>query len=213
MQWSSENRVKLNSDKCKELRISFAKIKPQLAPVVVNNQELKCVESAKLLGVTVSNNLTWNDHIGQTIKKASKRMFFLVQLKRAKVSRHELILFYTSCIRSLLTYASPVFFYALPIYLKEDLERVEKRALSIICPGLAYREALKFLHIDSILDYIANLCKKTFSSIANDPAHRLYSMLPFSGPSRYNLRLKRRFVIPNCRTERLKNSFFSNIMY
>ena len=134
-------------------------------------------------------------------------MFFLVQLKTAKVSKHELILFYTSCIRSVLAYASPVFFYALPMYLKKDLERVEKRALSIICPGLGYREALKFLHIDSILDYVANLCKKTFSSIANDPAHRLYSMLPFSGPSRYNLRLKRRFVIPKYRTERLKNSF------
>jgi len=97
--------------------------------------------------------------------------------------------------------------YALPMYLKKDLERVEKRTLSIICPGLAYSEALKFLHIDSILDYIANLCEKTFSSIANDPADRLYSMLPFSGPSRYNLRLKKRFVIPKCGTERLKNGF------
>ncbi|KAK2550119.1 hypothetical protein P5673_029311 [Acropora cervicornis] len=56
-------------------------------------------------------------------------------------------------------------------------------------------------------DYIANLCEKTFSSIANDPADRLYSMLPFSGPSRYNLRLKKRFVIPKCGTERLKNGF------
>ncbi|KAK2560617.1 hypothetical protein P5673_016354 [Acropora cervicornis] len=44
-------------------------------------------------------------------------------------------------------------------------------------------------------DYIANLCKKTFSSIANHTAHRLYSMLPFSGPSRYNLRLKGRVVL------------------
>ena len=157
--------------------------------------------------MSLSLIITWNDHIGQTIKKASKCMFFLVQLKRAKVSKHEFILFYTSCIRSVLTYASPVFFYALPMHLKKDFERVEKLALSIICPGLAYREALKFLHIDSILDYIANLCKKTFSSIANDPAHRLYSMLPFSGPSRYNLRLKRRFVIPKYRTEHLRTVF------
>ena len=64
-----------------------------------------------------------------------------------------------------------IFPFALPMYLKKDLEHVEKQALSIICPGLAYREALKFLHIDSTLGYIANLCKKTFSSIANDPAH------------------------------------------
>ena len=62
----------------------------QLAPIVVNiNQELECVESAKLLGATISNNLTWNIHIDQIIKKASKRMYFLIQLKRANVPRHE----------------------------------------------------------------------------------------------------------------------------
>ena len=59
VEWSFENGVKLKSEKFKELRISFAKNKPQLAPIVVNNQELECVESAKLLGVTISNNLTW----------------------------------------------------------------------------------------------------------------------------------------------------------
>ena len=41
VQWSFENKVKLNSEKCKELTISFAKNKPQLAPIVVNNQELE----------------------------------------------------------------------------------------------------------------------------------------------------------------------------
>ena len=36
--------------------------------------------------------------------------------------------FYTACIRSVLTYAAPAFFYALPKYLKDELVRVEKRA-------------------------------------------------------------------------------------
>ena len=181
--------------------------------LVVNNQELECVESAKLLGVTISNNLTWNMHIDQIIKKASKRMYFLIQLKRANVARHELILFYTSCIKSVMTYASPAFFCALPLYLKKDLENVEKRALSTICPGLAYRKALELSNIMSINDYIVSLCKKTFLSIANDPAHRLNNTLQSSGPSCYNLRCKRRFKIPKCKTERFKNSFFSKIMY
>ena len=203
----AENRVKLNSEKCKELRISFAKNKPRLASTVVNNQELECVESAKLQGVTISNNLTWNMHIDQIIKKASKRMYFLIQLKRANVARHELILFYTSCIRSVMTYASPAFFCALPLYLKKDLENVEKRVLSIICPGLAYRKALELSNIMSINDYIASLCKKTFLSIANDSAHGLHNMLQSSGPPCYNLRSKMRFAIPKCKTERFKNSF------
>ena len=92
-------------------------------------------------------------------------MYFLIQLKRANVARHELILFYTYCIRSVMTYASPAFFYALPLYLKKDLENVEKRALSIICPGLAYRKALELLNIMSINDYIASLCKRLSSRL------------------------------------------------
>ena len=51
-----------------------------------------------------------------------------------------------------MTYASPAFFYALPLYLKKDLENVGKRALSIICPGLAYRKALELSNIMSIND-------------------------------------------------------------
>ena len=66
---------------------------------------------------------------------------------------------------------------------------------------------LELSNIMSINDYIASLCKKTFLSIANDPAHRLHNMLQSSGPSCYNLWCKRRFAIPKCKTERFKNSF------
>ena len=50
--------------------------------------------------LTSSVKLNLRQHI-RHIKphKASKRMYFLIQLKRANVARHELILFYTSCIR------------------------------------------------------------------------------------------------------------------
>jgi hypothetical protein len=33
------------------------------------------VESAKLLGVIISNNLTWHAHIKEVVKKASKRLY------------------------------------------------------------------------------------------------------------------------------------------
>ena len=41
--------------------------------------QVECVESAKLPGVTISNNLTWNMHIDQFIKKASKRMYNTIE--------------------------------------------------------------------------------------------------------------------------------------
>ena len=45
-----------------------------LPSLFVNGQELEVVQNAKLLGVTITNNFSWNLHINETIKKASKRL-------------------------------------------------------------------------------------------------------------------------------------------
>ena len=54
------------------------------------------------------------------------------QLKKSQVASRELLLFYITCFRSILKYGSPVFHRALPSYLSEDLERLQKRAMKII---------------------------------------------------------------------------------
>ena len=79
-QWSLDNRVQLNSEKCKELRISFTKKQSEFHPILVNGNQLEVVRSAKLLGVIITSDLSWNDHVNETVKKACKRLCFLVQL-------------------------------------------------------------------------------------------------------------------------------------
>ena len=66
--------------------------------------------------MTITSDLSWDEHFNETVKKASKRLYFLVQLKRAKLLCWDLVLFYATCIRSILVYAAAVFFYALPKY-------------------------------------------------------------------------------------------------
>ena len=48
--------------------------------------------------------------------------------------------FYCTTIRTVLEYRAPVFHHALPAYLNEDIERIQKRALSIISPVMSYWE-------------------------------------------------------------------------
>ena len=85
IEWSQENRVQLNANKCKELGISFAKEQRVFDPVIIEGKEVELVTSAKLLGLTIANDLTWNDHVTEITKKAIKRLYFLTQLKRAGV--------------------------------------------------------------------------------------------------------------------------------
>ena len=73
IKWSHENRVVLNPDKYKELRISFFQIPEVFDSVSIDDKEIEVVNSAKLLGITISDNLTWNAHINKLVKKTNKK--------------------------------------------------------------------------------------------------------------------------------------------
>ena len=135
IQWSQENRVHLNSAKCKELRIAFSKEPAAFDPVVIEGKKIEVVSSVKLLGLKLASDLTWNDHITEVVKKAIKSLYFLIQLKRARVPPHDLALLYISCVKSAIDHTVSVFYNTLPQYLKNELLRLEKRALSIITSG------------------------------------------------------------------------------
>ena len=60
---------------------------------MINGKDLSMVENAKILGVTISNDLKGNDHVEQAIKEANSRLYFLVQLRRAGVGAESRIKF------------------------------------------------------------------------------------------------------------------------
>ena len=64
----------------------------------------------------------------------------------------ELLLFYSTCIRSILEYGIPVFHRALPSYLSEDLERLQRRAMKFIYPELPYVKGLELPEVLTLYD-------------------------------------------------------------
>ena len=211
---SSNEGFELNQSKCKELRISFARRKPEFDPVMVNGKPLEIVNSVKLLGLNIGSDLKWNIHIAELVKKANSRLYFLKQLRRASVAQRELIRFYTTCIRSILEYACPVFHRSHPAYLSNDLERLQKRALRIIYPDISYSKALEVSEISTLFERRETIAAKLFKEITNDPQHRLHNLLPARNTNNnYSLRNTRKFVRPVCRTQRYKNSFIASHIY
>ena len=182
-------------------------------PILLNGKPLEEVSSAKLLGLNISSDLKWNVHVLELVKKASYRLYFLRQLKRSQVSApEELMLFYISCIRSILEYACPVFHRALPGYLSEDLERLQERALPIIYPGMSYNQTLEFSGMPTLFKRREELSSKLFNEVVGDPGHTLHKLLPPKNPANYFLRRNRDFALPLCKTDRCKNSFiFSHV--
>ena len=74
---------------------------------MVSGKELELVSHAKILGLTVSSDLKWTVHVEKIVSKATKRLYLITQLKRAKVPIEDIIQIYCACIRSILEYASP----------------------------------------------------------------------------------------------------------
>ena len=186
--------------------IDFKKNKHAFSPAVVNGKELAVVSSAKILGITLSNDLKWNIHVNETIKKANRRLYFLVLLKRSGVSCKDIVNFYCTVIRPVLEYCSPIFHHSLPDYLSDDLERVQKRALSIIAPDKSYKHCLDSFGLRTLRDRRNEQCVKLFNSISSDQ-HKLACLLPPKHYGHYNIRHERVFDLPRFYTNRFKQSF------
>ena len=60
---TSQRNMRRNEKKCKEMVITFLEYQPSpVLPMFLNGIAIVRVSSFKLLGVTLSNNLSWNDH-------------------------------------------------------------------------------------------------------------------------------------------------------
>jgi hypothetical protein len=68
--WASNNELMFQPIKCENLRI-IRKRRSLQKSYTLNESTLKIVTSARDLGVQISHNLTWADHIANIISKAN----------------------------------------------------------------------------------------------------------------------------------------------
>ena len=186
---ATEDKFQLNETKCKELLINFSTNNlTSFDPVVVNGMPIDLVTSAKILGLNISNDLKWNCHIDSIIKKAKKRLYSLSQLKRSGLGTRELVQFFCTCIRPITEYACPVFHDGLPVYLSNELEGVQKRAMRIIFPLCSYNEALVASGLTKLSERRQELVDKLFKNVLQNEQNKLHELLPARNTCTFNLR-------------------------
>ena len=98
----------------------------------IDGIDVKQIDHAKLLGVTISHDLSWNKHVENIVKKAEKRLYMLYQLKRAGISQSDVVTVYLSVVRRVLEYVCPVWHTNLQQYLSanNDTEKSIKMYLA-----------------------------------------------------------------------------------
>ena len=126
--WSSANFLALNRAKCKYMVVSRKRLpSTPPSPLLLEGHPMEQVKIFKYLGVLLSHDLSWCEHIQSVCSKARKILGLLYRRFYNNTSSDSFVQLYLSLVRPHLDYASALW----SPYLKKDvsaLENVQKLA-------------------------------------------------------------------------------------
>ena len=125
--WTSDNLIKINASKCNYM--VFSRSKEQFSTrLTIDNAVLERKQSIKILGVWLSDDLSWSRNCKEICIKAYSRMSMLTKLKYVGVKLEDLIDIYVLYIRSITEYCSVAFYSNLTVEESNNLKEFKRHA-------------------------------------------------------------------------------------
>jgi hypothetical protein len=199
-EWCEVNGMRLNTSKCKVMRLGSAnKSQTQQQPIKLNGEPLEEVSSYKYLGVEINDQMEW-DHQWSCIQRKVKSLpYLLKRLKTLGFKEGILATVYRSHGLSHFNYSAPLL-TACTSKTKSEIANFHKRALRIIdiTPGQAKKQ-YNICEIDELIDA---QCTKLLKRILADAEHPLTAKIPrVTGTAKF------KFKIAKARTVAYGKSF------
>ena len=205
--WATANNLLLNHSKSAEIIFT----RPRLNQIVKNSLPhpvlgIPRVSSIKLLGVTISENLSVSDHVRATIGSCAQSLYALRMLRAHGLDSHSVQTVYNAIVMSKLLYASPAWY---GFTSKEDRDRIDS----------FMKKSSKFAFAPPDQTSFASLCEKLddkmFEKVSLDEHHVLHCLLPPVNVTGHNLRRRTHsFVLPaKCKTVLQDKNFFKRVLY
>ena len=199
--------MKVNMKKTKVIPFNFCKKSDFLPQLNFPNQEpLEVIYQTRLLGVTLTSDLSWAAHTNDITTRATKKLWVLIRFKSLGATTDQLLTVFQTRIRSTLEFAAPVFHSGLTQDQSRQIEMVQKKAFAIILGRkyCSYKTALDTLKQERLESRRMQLCLKFAEKCTK--SSQFQSMFPLNTNCRQNLRQKKRFKEFHCRTKRYFNS-------
>ena len=165
-------------------------------------EPLEVIYTTRLLGVTITSNLSWSPHVDDITTRATKKLWILVRFKSLGATTQQLLTVYFTRIRSTLEFAAPVFHSGLTNHQSAKIEMVQKKALAIIL-SRAYTNYEAVLHSLCIQRLYVRR-EKIWLTFAQKCAksHKHKYMFPLNPNPRCNMRHTKTYMEPQCKTAR-----------
>ena len=131
-QWETDWQMKFNVAKCHSMRVTRHLPSNQIHfNYSLHQQTLEQVESAKYLGITITDNLECGQHVSEISSKATKTLGFL-RRNLALAPQHTKKVAYQTLVRPQLEYAAPIWHPYNETETKK-VEKVQKTAARWVC--------------------------------------------------------------------------------
>ena len=122
----------LNEKKSKLMVFNFTRKYQFATRIQMNDILLETIHETKILGLTITSNLSWRNNTNNLVTKANKRMIIIIKLIEFPVPIEDLTMIYCQFIRCMLEFNSNVWFSSITEEESDDLERVQRNACKII---------------------------------------------------------------------------------
>ena len=213
-EYTRENMMMVNRKKTMVIPFNFTK-KYDFIPQLTfpgEQEPLDVIYETKLLGVTISSDLSFARHVTNISAAASRTLWLLVRFRDMGANRSQLVTLWQQKGRSILEYASPVFFSRLTQQQSKQLEDVQRKAFAIILKSdyVSYENALEVLHQEKLSDRRLNAALKFGEKCVASLRHR--DMFPRNQPGTDKRRAPKPFKEYFCRTDRFYSSSLPTIV-
>ena len=204
-EYSEANNMKLNFDKTKFMLFNPTKSFDFIPELIINETYIETLDQMKILGVIVSDDLSWKANTNSIVIRAYKKLWIVKRLKLNGANLSDLVEVYTKQIRSILEFGVPVWNSGLTTAEVLDIERVQKSFLHIALGDkyVNYSEALLASGLSDFEERRVQLCTNFAIKALRDPKHsHWFSLIE----KQVNTRSKVKFRTPTFKHERFRNS-------
>ena len=200
--------MKLNE--AKSHYMIFTRTKQEFATrLFLNENKLDQISVSKLLGIWISEDLSWSKNTKEICIKSYSRISMITKLKYVGVGIDDLVNIYILFIRSCVEYCSVVFHSSLTMEQGVDLERIQKVCLKVML-GESYVDYEAALEMTGLTTLYARREKRcldfALKSLSHPKNSRLFPLNPYYLSGVHEERDRERFTVIFAKTSTYKKS-------
>ena len=187
--FTKENMMLINKKKTVIMAFNFSTSRDFIPRLnLPGEDELNVIYETRLLGVIVQSDLKFSAHVSVITKKAMKSLWMLLRFREMGATKQQLLTIWHRKGRSVLEFASPVFFSRLTVEQSDQIDNCQRKAFVIILGPeyKSYNSALRLLDQERLSDRRLTAALKFGQDCVRNPKHA--DMFPLNLCQRENMR-------------------------